>query len=73
MTDVNFDKMTDAELIAYTHKAADTLSYHNAAEGEQYFKEAAQADEALGRYRRGRDAMAERGLAWENKGYLIRD
>ena len=73
MTDKPFDKMTDKELIAYTHKAASDLSYHNAAEGEQYFKEAAQADEARGRYRRGRDAMAERGLEWENKGYLIRD
>lgn len=73
MPDKSFDKMTDKELTAYTHKAASDLSYHNAAEGDQYFKEAAQADEARGRYRRGRDAMAERGLEWENKGYLISD
>lgn len=73
MPDVNFDKMTDKELIAFTHKAASDLSYYNAGEGETYFKEAPLADEARGRYRRGRDAMAERGLEWENKGYLIRD
>ena len=71
MTNKPFDKMTDKELTAYTHKAASDLSYHNAAEGDQYFKEAAQADEARGRYRRGRDAMAERGLEWVNNNYLI--
>lgn len=71
MNDKPFDKMTDDELIAYTHRAASDLSYHNAAEGEQYFKEAPQADEARGRYRRGRDAMEERGLVWENRNYLI--
>ena len=66
-----FDKMTDKELTAFTHKAASDLSYHNAAEGQAYFDEAPQADEARHRYKLGRAAMEERGLAWENKGYLI--
>lgn len=71
MTTKQFDKMTDKELTAYTHKAASDLSYYNAGEGETYFKEAPLADEARGRYRRGRDAMAERGLEWVNNNYLI--
>lgn len=71
MTTKQFDKMTDEELTAYTHKAASDLSYYNAGEGETYFKEAPLADEARGRYRRGRDAMAERGLEWVNNNYLI--
>lgn len=71
MAEVNFDKMTDKELTAYTHKAASNLSYYNAAEGDMWKKEEADRAEALGAYRRGRDAMAERGIEWENKGYLI--
>lgn len=71
MTVEKLEAMSDDDLTAHTHKMASDLSYYNAAEGNSWSQEETQRDICQIKFRAARDEMKRRGLAFENKNYLI--
>lgn len=65
------DKLNDDELVTQTHKLASSLSYYNAAEGDSWRDEETARDKCLADFKAAIKEMRQRGLAFENKNYLI--
>lgn len=62
--------MNDAELVEYCHSLAGSVSYYNAAEGN-WEKETAARNACKSKFYSVREEMRERGLEFENRGYLL--
>lgn len=68
MTDIT--TLSDEALIEETHRLAVSVSYYNAAEGN--WSQEAEARNAVKReFWAAQDEMRNRGLEFENKGYLL--
>ena len=62
--------LTDEELISKTHKLASSMSYYNAAEGN-WNQERVQREACAAELQEALVEMRERGLEFENRGYLL--
>lgn len=62
--------LTNSELIEITHDLARRVSYYNAAEGN-WSSEASERGIANAEFNKALDEMQERGLVFENRGYLL--
>lgn len=68
MSDIN--TMTDEQLIEETHRLARAVSYYNAAEGN-WSQERAEREACKADFYAACSEMDNRGLVFENRGYLI--
>lgn len=66
----NFKTLTDHELTEAAHDLARRVSYYNAAEGN-WSQERVAREAVVGEFRAALKEMNERGLVFENKGYLL--
>lgn len=62
--------LTDEELISKTHKLASSMSYYNAAEGN-WNQERVQREACAAELQEALVEMRERGIEFENRGYLL--